>query len=123
MKVHKSLFLYAVSLMFASFLFSACENSTSAREKTALCNDIKNQYLVIFKERWQNVRSSQVAGEVRAFTNQFLKDYKISKDSIISYFDYTLRGFSARIDSVKVKSLQADSRVKYVEQNQCFHAL
>lgn len=78
---------------------------------------IEGQYIVIFKERWQEMRTAQTAVEVRAFTNQFLKEAEIPADSVVARFELALRGFTARIDEAKAKALMNDPRVDYVEQD------
>lgn len=99
-------------------LLIGCDNSTSVKD-SSVCDDIRGQYIVVFNEYWQEERTSEVAEEVRTFTNQFLNDYEIPTDSVIARFELVLRGFTARIDEVKAKALMDDSRVKYVEQNKC----
>jgi hypothetical protein len=104
--------------MMCILLLIGCDNSTSVKD-SSICDDIEGQYIVVFNEYWQEERTSEAAEEVRTFTNQFLKDYEIPTDSVIARFELVLRGFTARIDGVKAKALMDDSRVKYVEQNEC----
>lgn len=105
-------------IMTCLLLLIGCDNSTSVKD-SSVCDDIRGQYIVVFNEYWQEERTSEVAEEVRTFTNQFLNDYEIPTDSVIARFELVLRGFTARIDEVKAKALMDDSRVKYVEQNKC----
>lgn len=108
--------------MFGVALLAACENSLPVQGST-LCEDADGQYLVIFHERWQGVRTSEVAEEVRAFTDRFLRDKEIPANSVTTRFEFALRGFTAWIEAEKAETLQSDSRVDIVEENRCFTAI
>lgn len=82
---------------------------------------MRGEYIVTFQERWDGEISSEVAEEVRAFTDQFLEDVEIPADSVLSRFEYSTRGFAARIDEEKAISLMLDDRVDRVTQNRLFN--
>lgn len=76
-----------------------------------------------FKERWQNVRNQQIADQVRMFTDRFLKEAEISADSVVSRFQFALRGFTARMNAGKAEALRHNPQVEFVEQNRRFRAI
>jgi len=107
--------------VFAIAWITACEDSVSVQDQNSQL--IEGEYIVTFQERWDDERSPEVAEEVRAFTDQFLEDVEIPADSVISRFEYALRGFAARIDEEKAISLMFDDRVDRVTQNSRFNAI
>lgn len=116
-ELHNQSLLIVLIAIVALTWFTACEDTLTDQPGIQL---IEGQYLVIFHERWQEARTSQVADEVRAFTDQFLRETDIPADSVVARFEYALRGFTARMDETKAKSLMDDPRVDYVEQDRRF---
>jgi subtilisin family serine protease len=132
--------LIAFMAMLALAAFSACEDvfinkDTSRTDSQVLSGatermtdqpetgPIERKYIVSFKERWQEVRSPQVADEVRVFTDQFLSETGIPADSVIARLEYVLRGFTARIDAEKAEALEEDARVDCVPHERNFKAI
>lgn len=111
-----------ISIICLTLLISSCQDviqynappptnqaTIPSSANKALANEaepIEGQYLVIFNERWQNVRTHVVADQVRAFTDEFLKDENIPADSVIAQFKFALRGFTARISEGKAQALE-----------------
>ncbi|MCC5912749.1 MAG: protease inhibitor I9 family protein [Balneolaceae bacterium] len=112
-------YLIVFITIFALASFTACEDNVSVQD--AGPQVIEGEYIVTFQERWDGEISSEVAEEVRAFTDQFLEDVEIPADSVLSRFEYSTRGFAARIDEEKAISLMLDDRVDRVTQNRLFN--
>ncbi|MDX1670932.1 MAG: S8 family serine peptidase [Balneolaceae bacterium] len=139
-KIINSISVAFVALVALALIYS-CENSISVDDHSSKLNEniitltksesdslsqerpIPGQYIVIFKEQWQNIRTDQKAEEVRNFTDNFLAEVNIPKDSVIARFEYALRGFTARMKKDKAENLQNNPAVDYVEQDFLFKAI
>jgi len=92
-------------------------NNTNSVVDVSKAKLIENQYIVVFNELWDDVRSEATAENVRIFTNQFINDIELPQDSIRSRYEYAIRGFSAKIHDPVLSRIQNDPRVKEVIQD------
>jgi hypothetical protein len=141
MKIHSIQLLCIFLIVYFGISVIACKDTITKQESSITENQIlsqsaksvlaannktesiDNQFMVIFKERWYGNRTLQAEIEIRAFTDQFLKDHQIPSDSILSRYEYALRGIAVQMNSDRAQALKEDPRVEYIEQNRRFRML
>lgn len=84
---------------------------------------IPNQYIVVYKDRWNGVINTDIADKVRAFVDKRLSEYGVPDSLVRSRYEHALRGFSATLTDQQLQTIQNDPKVKYLEQNRRFQAI
>ena len=84
---------------------------------------VPNQYIVIFKDKWDGRISEAISKESKLYVNNKIESYGISKESIKSRYENAFRGFTAKLTNKELKLIEKDPSVKYIVQDHKYKAL
>lgn len=118
-------------LPFLILLFLSCSEQNQQEIATIETPDlfepvsalpIENQFIVVLHENQLSFRIDENDYEgsqlmMRQEVAGIFREYRIDDDNLERVYSLALIGFCARIDQSKLKLLQNDPRVKYVEQD------
>jgi len=76
---------------------------------------VEGQYIIVLKERELSLGKSKAA--VSGFAARIMADNAVAEWSVEIVYTHALVGFSARMSELDAIKLEADPRVKYVEQD------
>lgn len=83
---------------------------------------IEGQYIVVMKGEVSAKPLNLKYGQMKeVLTNEIVSKFapiQLEKESIIQTYGYSLNGFAAKLSEDQYNSLKADSRIKYIEQDQ-----
>lgn len=84
---------------------------------------ISDQYIIVFKERWNGVINQTVSQDVLEFINSRVSEFGIADSLVKSRYENVLRGFTAKLTDNQLKTIKSDPRVDNVEQDRRFKAI
>jgi aqualysin 1 len=99
----KDLFLRFAALSAVFLVLSASGNQSTAAQQSQY--RIPDQYIVVLHDS---------AGSPQAVANEHAQQHSASVNFV---YEHALRGYAARIPAQRLAAVQADSRVKYVEED------
>lgn len=117
------------AVLFAAILIVAgCEQPNNAQKNETINPGLKEQarqiekkdgqpiegqYIVVFKEE----KSKMTAAEASAQTSDIMSDYAIQSVSVKNRYQYSVKGFTARLSDEQLTKLRNDDRVDFIEQD------
>jgi subtilisin family serine protease len=124
-------FFKPILLPFLILLFSSCSEQnqqeiakieTPDLFETVKAMPIEDQYIVVLHENQLSFRIDENDYEgsqlmMRQEVAGIFREYRIDDDNLERVYSLALTGFCARMDQTKLKLIQDDPRVKYVEQD------
>ena len=124
-------FFKPILLLFLISLFLSCSENEQQeiaitenpdQFETVSATPIEDQYIVVLHENQLSFRLDENDYEgsqilMRKEVEGIFRGYKIADDNLERVYSLALTGFCARIDQTKLKLIQNDPRVKYVEQD------
>jgi serine protease len=113
--------LFKITLPPPNDQVSPIPTQTQAGEKEL--GPIPDQYIVVFKDRWNGVINETVGQNVLEFLNARISEFSIADSLVKSRYEHVLRGFTAKLTEEQLQAIKKDPRVDYVEQDRRFKTI
>lgn len=81
---------------------------------------IPGEYIVVFKDQGKEIGITRAARQATQTTQSMLSEYAIGQDSLLSEYQYALKGFAAKLSPGQLKKLKKDPRVDHISPNKLF---
>lgn len=81
---------------------------------------IPGEYIVVFKDQGKEMSITQAALQAEETTQSLLSEYAIGQDSLLSEYQYAIKGFAAKLCPEKLKKLKKDPKVDHISKNKLF---
>ena len=81
---------------------------------------IPGEYIIVFKDQGKEIGTARAARQATQTTQLMLSEYAIGQDSLLSEYQYALKGFAAKLSPGQLKKLKKDPRVDHISPNKLF---
>lgn len=78
---------------------------------------ISGEYIVVLKDPFDGRISSEIAQQTDLKIDSVITDVKIGQDSVLSKYQYAIRGFAAKLNDKQVEQLKNHSLVDHIGPN------